>query len=1021
MPSRTPKPATPRPRTAGDSDSHSGTQPQKSSDMNRPLNVSDALSYLDAVKSHFQDKPDVYNNFLDIMKDFKSEVIDTPGVIERVSMLFHGNPDLIQGFNTFLPPGYRIEISSDPRDPNVITVTTPMGTTTQSTHSFESVRPRDGMLKSGVPTPAGSVPPFPQVSRSMTPYQMAHVQQSLDSVVAPALQGPSTTAAASFLGGLNKMENRPPGEFNHAIQYLNKIKARYTDDPDVYKQFLEILQTYQREQRQIQDVQLLFKDAPDLLAEFKDFLPEATMAIAGPSSMDKNGRKIPAAPLPAVKKRRKAQDNEVTPVPPSRSTVNRAKKVKHIHRPGEPDSPHFTPYGLPTASPPHASQTSSLAQSHGLPQSALSHIPIIHGIQPVMTGAHHQVTTPPDELVFLERAKRALESKDMYEDFLKLLNLYSKDVIDSKTLVDLARAFLGDGELLAQFKEATGYDDRQDNVEYGPPGSIRTGPPEPVSALPADEGEGPSYRRLPDSEIRLACSGRDQLCRSVLNDVWVSHPTWASEEAGFISHKKNSFEEALHKSEEERHEYHVQLDALTRTIALFEPLHARIEEMTSEERATFRLKADFGGPSKSIYHRTLKKVYGRDAGTEVIQALQECPSVAVPVILARLKSKDEEWRRAQREWNKTWREVDAKNFYKSLDHQGNTFKINDKRCITAKHFVANIETIKAEQLRKREQQKRPFFAGGSVGHQLEFDLSQTSVLQDILRLVYLFLDHSQAQYSTQERRSIASFLRSFVPLLCLFPTAEFDAACGLADNLRDEDIEHDSQNGQSSGSRSAGGGTRQGSPVSAGDLRRQLLRAAREKALRSEGKESLNLTQSIPPSPHPVLGPADREIKSVLLENGSEDMWVRTSQATVTADVRLWKRKPFFCNTTFYTMLCLLQSMYSRVVICKEAARQTAKTLNPTDCNPIAIELGLDDPTGPAVILGQGMESLTDQRPSDAADVAYLYFLDTCEKLFENELEPGLFEEQMRWLFGNKAFYFFTLDKLIAAFVKQVR
>lgn len=40
----------------------------------RPLNVSDALGYLDAVKLQFQDKPDVYNHFLDIMKDFKSQV-----------------------------------------------------------------------------------------------------------------------------------------------------------------------------------------------------------------------------------------------------------------------------------------------------------------------------------------------------------------------------------------------------------------------------------------------------------------------------------------------------------------------------------------------------------------------------------------------------------------------------------------------------------------------------------------------------------------------------------------------------------------------------------------------------------------------------------------------------------------------------------------------------------------------------------------------------------------------------------
>jgi paired amphipathic helix protein Sin3a len=47
-------------------------QPQPQSSY-RPLNVKDALTYLDQVKVQFQDRPDVYNKFLDIMKDFKSQ------------------------------------------------------------------------------------------------------------------------------------------------------------------------------------------------------------------------------------------------------------------------------------------------------------------------------------------------------------------------------------------------------------------------------------------------------------------------------------------------------------------------------------------------------------------------------------------------------------------------------------------------------------------------------------------------------------------------------------------------------------------------------------------------------------------------------------------------------------------------------------------------------------------------------------------------------------------------------------
>ena len=45
-------------------------------------------------------------------------------------------------------------------------------------------------------------------------------------------------------------------EFRNALLYLDKIKARYSDKPNVYKQFLDILQTYQKEQKHGQDVGL---------------------------------------------------------------------------------------------------------------------------------------------------------------------------------------------------------------------------------------------------------------------------------------------------------------------------------------------------------------------------------------------------------------------------------------------------------------------------------------------------------------------------------------------------------------------------------------------------------------------------------------------------------------------------------------------------------------------------------------------------------------------------------------------
>ena len=46
--------------------------------------------------------PNPQTQFLDIMKEFKAQSIDTPGVIDRVLQLFHGHRELILGFNTFL-------------------------------------------------------------------------------------------------------------------------------------------------------------------------------------------------------------------------------------------------------------------------------------------------------------------------------------------------------------------------------------------------------------------------------------------------------------------------------------------------------------------------------------------------------------------------------------------------------------------------------------------------------------------------------------------------------------------------------------------------------------------------------------------------------------------------------------------------------------------------------------------------------------------------------------------------------
>lgn len=53
------------------------------------LNVKDALSYLDQVKVQFADHPDVYNRFLDIMKDVSTPAHTSPPLQRNLTHPLH--------------------------------------------------------------------------------------------------------------------------------------------------------------------------------------------------------------------------------------------------------------------------------------------------------------------------------------------------------------------------------------------------------------------------------------------------------------------------------------------------------------------------------------------------------------------------------------------------------------------------------------------------------------------------------------------------------------------------------------------------------------------------------------------------------------------------------------------------------------------------------------------------------------------------------------------------------------------
>ncbi|TFY59719.1 hypothetical protein EVJ58_g5599 [Rhodofomes roseus] len=929
----------------------------------RPLNVTDALTYLDSVKMKFQDKPEVYNRFLDIMKDFKSQIIDTPGVIERVSNLFHGHPTLIQGFNTFLPSGYRIDCTTDAQNPNSITVTTPAGITTQTTN---------GAFSFGIAPPA-----LPDV-------------------------------------------NLEP-----ALAYVQRVKTRYANEPDKYRRFLEILNPksgsgmLSHELRElehwavaslsagyaqgevVQRLGKLFADAPSLMKDFVEFLPDRqTREIELAKLAELQESRKAGTPAGESKSRKKGEGSaaSVASAPPKRKRKvaerdKDDKKEKEKEKDSGTKSVASKAHGSDAPSPAVSQRVAAGPSSPRRPAQAHAPQPHAHHAQPgpSMQGAPPVAVAPPapqplspaDETQFFDRVKRALDNREAYNEFLKLVNLFTQDIIDTARLVREGRSFLGDGELMAQFMEILGWDEMRDRVAVADDVWTR-----PMVALERPSRNQlniryGSYRKLPQNEVNVTCSGRDEMCKSVLNDEWISQPTFASEDTGFSTHRKNVYEEALLRSEEERHEYDFYIEAISRTIVMLEPLNNKIAQLSPEERNGFKLKPNLGGAGKSVHLRVLKKIYGREAGIEVYQAMQDVPAFAIPVVLSRLKVKHEEWRRAQREWNKIWREVDARNYYKSLDYQGITFKTTDKKAITTKAFVSQIEAARDEQMAKRAALIDPLFARTRPRHQLEFVIEDIPVLQDALKLTLSFLDRTSGQINAADRKKIETFLRAFVPTFFVLETAQFNAAdCAL-------------------GKRKANGA------ASGGDLRKKLLKSEQAKSsrrTRAQGTGSPSVSRFASPAASDTMQVDSEEISpdSDSVSNGAV---ATAGPSSPTGEKPVRRRYSFFTNTTFYVFFRLLELLCSRLLYYRDLAAKIA-----------------DDPktvTRP----GQATTDLG-SLPEHAANARHFYtlMLESCEKLFDNQLEQAVFEDQMRWMFGpQNAYKMFTVDRVVGAIIKQVQ
>lgn len=98
-----------------------------------------------------------------------------------------------------------------------------------------------------------------------------------------------------------------------------------------------------------------------------------------------------------------------------------------------------------------------------------------------------------EEVEFFERVKKYIGSKATYNAFLKVLNLFSQQIVDQNVLVNRVEGFIGGNkDLFDMFKTLVGYDGKDEIVENIP---SDTGKPD----LALCRACGPSYRLIPKS------------------------------------------------------------------------------------------------------------------------------------------------------------------------------------------------------------------------------------------------------------------------------------------------------------------------------------------------------------------------------------------------------------------------------------------------------------------------------------------------------------------------------------------
>ncbi|CAN0924117.1 Paired amphipathic helix protein Sin3-like 3 [Linum grandiflorum] len=282
------------------------------------LTPDEALAYMKAAQDRLENEPEKYDEFLEVLKDFKAQRIDTAGVIERVNDLFKGHPDLMLDFHIISSKGHQITLPSNDEQPwrsknslastrivHVITPETVNSTTMVGGGAGTSAEKRTtdealAYLKAVKNIFHDKLEKYDEFVEILRDFKAGRIGNAgVVGRVKDLFKGHRDLIfgfnaflpkeyAITLPSEDEQIPQKKPVGFEEAMNLVTK--TRFQDDDHVYKAFLDILKMYREKKIPIREVHqkvaALFKDHHDLLEDFKQFLPDNSATAVVSSSND---------------------------------------------------------------------------------------------------------------------------------------------------------------------------------------------------------------------------------------------------------------------------------------------------------------------------------------------------------------------------------------------------------------------------------------------------------------------------------------------------------------------------------------------------------------------------------------------------------------------------------------------------------------------------------------------------------------------------------------------------------------